>query len=142
MKNFQITFRMISLFYLIFFFFKPDAVVSLSWISLYVCQIWFIPYYSFLYLYHCKTLNLVEFTVPLQPSSQFYYVIVIKLTRFKVSISLVNVHQFINIYIKKAYFFFTGANEFKLSMVVLQNFSNPSSLLTKTLFENYLSEGL
>ena len=32
----------------------------------------------------------------------------------------------------RAYFFFIGANEFKVSMVVLQNVCNPSPLLTKT----------
>ena len=38
------------------------------------------------------------------------------------------------IWLPGAYFFFIGANEFKASMVVLQNFFNPSSLLTKTSF--------
>ena len=42
------------------------------------------------------------YTIPLQPSTQFYYVIVMNLTRFKASVvSYVNVYQLITIYIKK-----------------------------------------
>ena len=40
---------------------------------------------------------LEEFKI--QPSSQFYYIIVINSTRFKISVSFVNVHRFIKIYI-------------------------------------------
>ena len=39
------------------------------------------------------------------------------------------------ILLDQAYFFFIEANEFKVSMVILQNCPNPSSLSTKTSFD-------
>ena len=53
-------------------------------------------------VFHFCTLNLESswiYTIPFQPSSIFYYIIVINSTRFKICVSSVNVHRFINIYI-------------------------------------------
>ena len=70
---------------------KSGAVVSLSWNFVLSLPVLIFPPLLFLYLYHCKTLNLVEFSQSLfRRLHQFYYVI-------KASVSFANVYELVNI---------------------------------------------
>ena len=78
-----------------FLFLKSGAVVSVSWNFVLCLPVLIFPPLLFLYLYHCKTLNLVEFSQSLfRNFHQFYYVI-------KASVSFANVYEFVNICLRK-----------------------------------------